>query len=90
MGFINSNGQVISYECTDLIEELKEDIAEFGKDTKIVVWCKDYMGVIIYTNYDFISRKEPIGQYEFDKDEFSKEMTMRELLELLEKQNSVI
>ena len=33
MAFINPQGIKISYECSELIEELKEDIAEFGGDT---------------------------------------------------------
>lgn len=30
MAFINKNGQSISFECSELIEELKDDISEFG------------------------------------------------------------
>lgn len=90
MGFINANGESISYECSELIEELKQDITEFGENDIVLVWCKDYMGVIVYTNYDFISESMPVGNFEFDRDEFSKKMTMGELLKLLEKQNSVI
>lgn len=32
MAFINKNGQSISFECSELIEELKDDISEFGGD----------------------------------------------------------
>ena len=40
MAFINSHGKKISFECSELIEELKEDIAEFGGDKIVAVWCK--------------------------------------------------
>ena len=38
MAFINEQGLEISYECSELIKELKEDIVEFGGDTVVV--CK--------------------------------------------------
>lgn len=50
MGFINSNGENISFECSKLIEELKEDIAEFGGEVFVAVWCKNLSGVTVYTN----------------------------------------
>lgn len=31
MAFINKNGESVSFECSELIGELKRDIAEFGK-----------------------------------------------------------
>ena len=39
MAFINKYGIKISYECAELIKELKQDIEEFGGDTIVVVWC---------------------------------------------------
>lgn len=38
MAFINEQGLGISYECSELIKELKEDIVEFGGD-KVVAVC---------------------------------------------------
>ena len=32
MAFVNPQGIKISFECSELIEELKTDIAEFGGD----------------------------------------------------------
>ena len=37
MGFINEEGKSISYECSGLIEELREDIKEFGGNTIVAV-----------------------------------------------------
>lgn len=60
MAFINKNGQSISFECSELIEELKDDISEFGGDRIVAVWCREYQGVTIYTNYDFITDDKPL------------------------------
>ncbi len=90
MAFINEQGLGISYECSELIEELKEDILEFGGDTIVAVWCKDNSGVTLYTNYDFIDEDQPITEKELDKDEYIQKMTMSALLILLEKQNEIL
>lgn len=81
---------LIGFECSELINELKEDIAEFGNNKEIAVWCKDYKGATIYTNYDFINPESPIEPSEFEKGEYIKIMTMGKLLPLLNKQNSII
>lgn len=57
MAFVNADGNSISYECSELIEKLRQDIKEFGEDKVVDVWCKEYEGVIIYTNYDFIENE---------------------------------
>jgi hypothetical protein len=90
VAFINKQGKNISYECSELIEELKNDIKEFGGATIIAVWCREYEGVIIYTNYDFISEDEPISESEIEDGEFIKQMTMTALLIFLEEQNRII
>lgn len=40
MAFINSKGLSVSFECTDLIKELKQDIAEFGSNLIVEVIAK--------------------------------------------------
>ena len=90
MAFINEQGIKISFECSDLIKELKEDIAEFGGDTVVAVWCKDNSGVTLYTNYDFIDEDQPITEKEVDEDKYIQKMTMSALLILLEKQNEIL
>lgn len=89
MAFINKNGQSISFECSKLIEELKDDISEFGGDRIVAVWCREYQGVTIYTNYDFIADDKPLQKTELQKNEQIKKMTMTALLMLLEDQNSI-
>lgn len=90
MSFVNREGKAISFECSELIEELKEDIQEFGGDTIIAVWCRKYRDVILYTNYDFIEVNEPLRESEVKDGEFLKKMTMNGLLGMLEQQNSIV
>lgn len=90
MAFINSNGFSVSYECSELIEELKSDITEFGGHKMVTVWCKEYKGVIIYINYDFIEDDMPLEKSELKDGEFIKQMTMSALLVILEKQNEIL
>ncbi len=90
MAFVNAEGKSIGYECSELIEELKEDIAKFGGDTLVTAWCKECEGVIIYTNYDFIEEDIPINESELKDKEFIKQMTMSALLVILEKQNEIV
>lgn len=87
MAFVNEDGVSISFECSELIEELKEDMMEFGFNEVVAVWCKEYDGVTIYTNYDFIDELNPIRDTELKEDEYLQEMTIAELLPLLEQQN---
>ena len=54
MAFTNKRGENISFECSELIDELKSDIEEFGGDKIVAAWCKDTHGVTLYVNYDFI------------------------------------
>lgn len=90
MAFINENGEKISYACSELIEDLKVDIDEFGGDKVVAVWCKEISGVTIYTNYDFIEDEAPITQTELQDGEYIKTITMTALLVLLEKQNEIL
>lgn len=89
MSVVNADGMNISYESSELIEDLKMDILECGGNKKVAVWCKNISGVTIYTNYDFIVEDNPISASELKDGEFLVEMTMSELLPLLEKQNSM-
>ena len=88
MAFKNSYGVNVSFECSDLIKELKRDILEFGEDDTVSVWCKQSCGVEIYTNYDFI-KPENVKEHELAAGEYIKSMTMGELLALMEQQNEL-
>jgi hypothetical protein len=90
MSFINENKENISYECSELIEELKQDIAEFGSSKIVAVWCKEIQGTTVYTNYDYITENQPIDESELEQGEYLKEMTMGALLTALEAQNAML
>lgn len=90
MAFIDKYGVKISYECSELIEELKQDIEEFGGDTIVAVWCKKNDGLTFYISYDFIDDEEPIKENELQDGEFLEQMTMTALLILLEEQNKIL
>lgn len=90
MAIVTREGKLISYECSELIEELKEDIKEFGSDKIVAVWCKYIDDVKVYTNYDFITEGEPVNKTEVKDDEIMTTMSMSALLILLERQNSII
>lgn len=89
MGFVNSFGETISFECTELIQDLERDILEFGGDMVVVVWCREYNGVTLYVNYDFQDEEDPITEDELQEGEYFKTMTMTTLLEILKIQNEV-
>jgi len=90
MGFINSNGENISFECSDLIEKLKEDIIKYGGDKIVIARCKDCSGVTIYTNYDFINKDSTVKENVLCDDEYTQKITLTALLVLMEKQNEII
>lgn len=93
MAIENENGELISYQCSDLIEEIKRDIAEFGGDTVVKVICKEYKGVIVLVNYDFILNNsfiEKVLDSTLDDGEFSRTMTMTAALTMMEQQNSLV
>lgn len=89
MAYVNDYGVNISYESSELIADLKQDILEFGNDHIVAVWYKEIDGVKVYTNYDFINEDSPIDQSELQEGEKIKPMTMGALLVALEQQNSM-
>lgn len=89
MAFTNQQGANISCECSDLIDELKADILEFGENENVTVWCRKKYGVELYINYDFLAPDE-VGADELVDGEYIKYMSMGELLELLERQNAAL
>ena len=90
MAFVNRTGEKISYDCSELIEELEEDIEEFGGDTAVAVWQKEVQGVTLYTNYDFIEEEVPLSSFELKEGETITKMTMTALLLLLRQQDDIL
>lgn len=89
MAFINNKGQSIGFECSELIEELKEDISEFGGDMIVQVVTEEREGVIIYKDYNFISDDESTA-FKLSETEKLQRMTASALLLLYEQENSIL
>lgn len=92
MAILGKHGGLVSYDCKELIQELKMDIAEFGKDEMLVVWMRRYPehGVELAVNYDFIVDEKPIDKgREVDKNERLVIMRADILLDRLIKQNDI-
>ena len=79
----------VSYECSELIEELKKDIEEFG-DIEMYVFFEKVKGYTFLTNYDFIEKEMPLNVKELKDGTIIKIMKAKEILDVLEKQNSII
>lgn len=85
MAVRNDKGKLISYECSDLIADLKENIKELGSDKKLSAMTRYKDGILVYTNYMVHVYNTP----KYKRDNLV-DMTAGELLKLLELQNSII
>ena len=79
----------ISYECTELIEELKADILEFGGDMLVDAVVRDYSGAEVYVDYNLIDN-HPATDLVLLPNERIVKMTASALLVVFEEQNQVI
>lgn len=88
MAITNSQGKRIIFKCPELINELKSDIAEFGGDLIVNVWCREAHGVILYVDYNFIVEGYSVQDKDLKENEYIQQMTMTALLTLLEIENT--
>ena len=88
MAFINDMGMKISYDCSELIEELKEDIAEFGGNMIVEVVTEEREGVTIFKDYNFTTDDQDT-EFRLNSGEKVQRMTASALMELHEKENSI-
>lgn len=79
----------LSCECEELIEELEEDIKEFGENEEMYAFFEEINGLFILTNYDFIVEERPLTSIEIGNAMVCV-MKAKEILKILKKQNSVI
>lgn len=79
----------ISYECSELINELKEDIKEFG-DIDMYAFFEKREGYTFITNYDFIEEEKPLDVKELKEDTIIQIMKASEILKILEEQNEIV
>lgn len=78
----------ISYECSDLIEELKQDILELG-DIDMYAFFDKIDDYLLLTDYDLIVNEMPLDAEEV-QNSIVQIMKASKILETLEKQNSII
>lgn len=88
MAFINQYGHKISFDCSDLIDELKADISEFG-DFDVLVVTSMHEGVTIFKYYNFIDDTPGPG-FELEPDEELAQMPASKLLTFYELQNEIL
>lgn len=79
----------ISYECSELIEELENDMKEFG-DIDMYAFFEKIDKYTLITNYDFISEEFPLNVKELKDDTIVKIMKASEILKNLKEQNNAI
>ena len=89
MAFMNKAGIKISYDCQSLIDELKQDIAEFGSRLILDVVVQDVEGVTIYKDYNFIEN-DPETEFTLEPGERIVKMTAATLLMMYEKENELL
>ncbi len=90
MAIATKSGIDVSFESEDLIQEVKTDITEFGGNAIVAVWVRNYDGAKFISNYDFIDEDVPITEDEILDCEELQEMSLRELLHQLEKQDAIV
>jgi hypothetical protein len=86
---MNKAGIKISYDCRELIDELKQDIAEFGSHLILDVVVQDVEGVTIYKDYNFIEN-DPATEFTLEPGERIVKMTAATLLMMYEKENELL
>ena len=89
MAFMNKAGIKISYDCRNLIDELKQDIEEFGSHLILDVVVQDVEGVTIYKDYNFIEN-DPATEFTLEPGERIVKMTAATLLMMYEKENELL
>jgi transcriptional regulator with XRE-family HTH domain len=80
----------ISYDSEELIEEIKEDIEEFGEDYECYVFYKEKDGKLIFTNYDFDVEEDQVQPEELLPNEYLLKTNLGDALKLFEKQNEIL
>ena len=89
MAFMNKAGIKISYNCRELIDELKQDIEEFGSHLILDVVVQDVEGVTIYKDYNFIE-DDPATEFTLEPGKRIVKMTAATLLMMYEKENELL
>lgn len=85
------NGVSVSYESEELIEEIKQDIEEFGENYPCILIYKIIDDSIFFTNYDFIIEEDEFNEKtELEENEKYLTTTLKYALEVFQNQNKII
>lgn len=85
MAILNDMGQQVSFECTDLIEDVREDIRHLRRTKKVSVACRVKAGVKIV--FDYALDKDEEQRIQLADDEWMEAMTLGQLLAYAIRQN---
>lgn len=86
---INSNFK-FSFDCKELIEELKQDILEFGEEELLYAMFETIDNRLLLTNYDFIDDEKPLSEKEIKEYCLIIELKAKDILNYLELQNKIM
>lgn len=85
MAILNDMGQQVSFECTELIEDVREDIQHMRRTKKVSVACRVKAGVKIV--FDYALDKDEEQRIQLADDEWMEAMTLGQLLAYAIRQN---
>lgn len=85
MAILNDMGQQVSFECTELIEDVREDIQRMRRTKKVSVACRVKAGVKVV--FDYALDKEEEKRIQLTEDEWMESMTLGQLLAYAIRQN---
>lgn len=91
--YFNSNNDdvLISYDDNNLIEEIKQDINEFGVDYPCILIYTTFKQHIIFKDYTLISKDLPFDpSTELNKNEKFLKTSLQYALEVFEAQNKLL
>lgn len=91
MSLKNADGELISFECSDLIAEVEADMLEFRRQKKIYAACRLDHGVKIIFDYVFdVHDQEEMALFpSLKSDEWFEKMSFSELYAYLVRENNI-
>ncbi|MBS6715084.1 MAG: hypothetical protein KH231_06380 [Dialister sp.] len=88
MAILNNSGVHISFDCEDMIEDLRDDLDDFDKAHKVYACCRLDQGVKIIYDYTYDLNDEP--KPVMAEGDWTEETTIGELLSYCIMQNNVL
>ena len=81
----------ISYDCEDLLKELKFDIIEFG-NIDCIAFFKEIEGILFLVDYihDEQDKTEELIKENIKDCKIARKMSSNEIYEILEDQNTIV